>query len=70
MTKTLDPKLLDRLVCPLTRQALVYDKERHELISRAAKLAYPVRDGIPILLIDEARQLDDRESVSVIPVAP
>lgn len=70
MTKTLDPKLLDLLVCPMTRQSLVYDKDRNELISRAANLAYPVRDGIPILLIDEARQLDDRDSTFVSPATP
>ena len=70
MTKTLDPKLLELLVCPMTRQSLTYDKDRNELISRAANLAYPVRDGIPILLIDEARQLDDRDSTFVSPATP
>ena len=52
-------KLLDILVCPLTKGPLSYDAERQELVSRQAKLAYPIRDGIPILLIDEARKLDD-----------
>jgi uncharacterized protein YbaR (Trm112 family) len=55
----LDPKLLELLVCPLTRTTLEYDAERQELISRAAKRAYPIRDGIPIMLPDEARPLDD-----------
>ena len=55
----IDPKLLEILVCPLTRTTLEYDAERQELISRAAKLAYPIRDGIPIMLPDEARALDD-----------
>ena len=53
-----DPKLLEILVCPLTRDTLSYDAERQELISRAAKLAYPIRDGIPIMLPEEARRLD------------
>jgi uncharacterized protein YbaR (Trm112 family) len=52
-----DPKLLEVLVCPQTRTALRYDKERQELVSDAARLAYPVRDGVPIMLIDEAREL-------------
>jgi uncharacterized protein YbaR (Trm112 family) len=59
---TIDPKLLEILVCPLTKGPLVYDRERQELISKQAGLAYPVRDGIPIMLVDEARQLDDAES--------
>jgi uncharacterized protein YbaR (Trm112 family) len=54
----LDPKLLEILVCPLTKTPLSYDAERQELISRAAGLAYPIRDGIPIMLPDEARKLD------------
>jgi len=53
-----DPKLLELLVCPVTKGPLDYDAVRQELISRAAKLAYPVRDGIPIMLADEARKLD------------
>lgn len=52
-----DPKLLEVLVCPQTRTQLKYDREKRELISEAARLAYPVRDGVPILLIDEAREL-------------
>ena len=55
----IDPKLLEILVCPLTKTTLEYDAERQELISRAAKRAYPIRDGIPIMLPDEARLLDD-----------
>lgn len=55
----IDPRLLEILVCPLTKTTLEYDAERQELISRAAKLAYPIRDGIPIMLADEARPLDD-----------
>ncbi|MGH2340881.1 Trm112 family protein [Segnochrobactraceae bacterium EtOH-i3] len=54
-----DPKLLELLVCPLTKTTLVYDAEKQELISRAAKLAFPIRDGIPIMLPDEARPLED-----------
>jgi uncharacterized protein YbaR (Trm112 family) len=56
--RRLDPKLLEILVCPLTKTSLDYDAERQELISRAAGLAYPIRDGIPIMLPDEARKLD------------
>ena len=55
----LDPKLLEILVCPLTRTTLEYDAGRQELVSRVAKLAYPIRDGIPIMLPDEARRLED-----------
>lgn len=53
-----DPRMLEALVCPQTHAMLTYDPARQELISRAAHLAYPVRGGIPILLIDEARQID------------
>ena len=56
--RRLDPKLLEILVCPLTKTPLDYDRERQELISRAAGLAYPIRDGIPIMLPEEARKLD------------
>ncbi len=56
-----DPKLLEILVCPLTKSVLEYNAQAGELISRAARLAYPVRDGIPIMLPDEARQLRDDE---------
>ncbi len=54
-----DPKLLEILVCPVTKAPLEYDAEAQELISRQAGLAYPIRDGIPIMLADEARQIDD-----------
>jgi uncharacterized protein YbaR (Trm112 family) len=54
-----DPRLLEVLVCPVTRGALDYDRERGELISRSAKLAYPIRDGVPIMLAEEARPLDE-----------
>jgi uncharacterized protein YbaR (Trm112 family) len=53
-----DPKLLEILVCPVTKSTLEYDSEKQELVSRAAKLAYPIRDGIPIMLPEEARRLD------------
>ena len=53
-----DPKLLEILVCPLTKGTLEYDAEKQELISRSAKLAYPIRDGIPIMLPDEARPIE------------
>lgn len=55
----MDHRLLDILVCPLTKGALVYDRTRQELVSRAAGLAYPIRDGIPVMLESEARRLDD-----------
>jgi uncharacterized protein YbaR (Trm112 family) len=55
---TVDPKLLEILVCPLTKGPLEFDTEKQELISRKAKLAYPIRDGIPIMLPEEARRLD------------
>jgi uncharacterized protein len=59
--RTVDPKLLEILVCPVSKQALEYDEDRQELVSRAARLAYPVRDGIPIMLAEEARPLGDDE---------
>jgi uncharacterized protein YbaR (Trm112 family) len=54
----LDPKLLEILVCPVTKGPLTFDKENNELISKSAKLAYPVQDGVPVLLEDQARELD------------
>lgn len=54
----IDPRLLEILVCPLTKGPLVYDEEAQELISERAGLAYPIRDGIPIMLVDEARRVD------------
>ena len=56
-----DPRLLEVLVCPLTHGPLDYDRERGELVSRAAKLAYPVRDGVPVMLPEEARSLEEGE---------
>jgi uncharacterized protein YbaR (Trm112 family) len=56
----IDPKLLEILVCPVTKGPLEYDRVARELVSRKAGLAYPVRDGIPIMLPDEARRLDER----------
>jgi hypothetical protein len=56
-----DPKLLEILVCPVTKGPLIWDKEKQELISRSARLAYPVKDGIPVLLEDEARRLEQHE---------
>ena len=56
-----DARLLEILVCPRTKTSLIYDEARQELISRAARLAFPIRDGIPIMLEEEARQLDDDE---------
>jgi uncharacterized protein YbaR (Trm112 family) len=56
-----DSKLLELLVCPVTKGPLTYDKERQELISKSARLAYPVRDGIPIMLEEEARKLSPSE---------
>jgi uncharacterized protein len=54
----IDPKLLELLVCPVTKGPLEYDAVRKELVSRSAKLAYPIRDGIPIMLADEARKVE------------
>jgi uncharacterized protein len=54
-----DPKLLDLLVCPLTKGTLSLDRERNELVSEGARLAYPIRDGIPIMLVSEARKIED-----------
>lgn len=57
----MDPKLLDLLVCPVTKAPLVHDRVRNELLSQAAGLAYPIRDGIPVLIEDEARRLGPEE---------
>ena len=56
---TVDRKMLETLVCPITRNTLVYNREAQELVSKAAGLAFPIRNGIPVMLVDEARQLDD-----------
>jgi len=55
----IDPKLLEILVCPVTKGPLTYDREKQELVSRLAGLAYPIRDGVPIMLVSEARKLED-----------
>ena len=60
-TQAIDPKLLEILVCPLTKSTLEYDRAKQELVSRQAKLAYPIRDGIPIMLPEEARKLNESE---------
>lgn len=59
MTQDIDPRLLDILICPVSRQPLRYDAKAQELISDAAGLAYPIRAGVPIMIADEARQLED-----------
>jgi uncharacterized protein len=61
----LDPRLLEILVCPLTKAPLAYDRAAQELISVEAGLAYPIRDGIPIMLVDEARALNDAEKAKL-----
>jgi uncharacterized protein YbaR (Trm112 family) len=58
----MDAKLLEILVCPVTKGPLVHDRERSELVSASARLAYPIRDGIPVLLEDEARKLTPEEA--------
>ena len=58
MTKEIDPKLLEILVCPITKETLIWDKDNQELISKKAGLAYKVKDGIPIMLVDEARKIN------------
>jgi hypothetical protein len=57
----IDPRLLEILVCPVTRTRLEYDRDAQELISRAARLAYPIRDGVPVMLVDDARVIEDSE---------
>lgn len=59
--RSIDPKLLEILVCPVTKSTLRYDAARQELVSLAARLAYPIRDGIPVMIADEARELQDGE---------
>jgi uncharacterized protein len=66
----MDPKLLELLVCPVTKGHLDFNRERQELISRSARLAYPIRDGIPILLENEARTLSDDELEQLPPRTP
>ena len=62
-----DPRLLELLVCPITKASLVYDEARQELVSRSARLAYPIRRGVPHLVPSEARSLDDEQAVSPAP---
>jgi uncharacterized protein len=61
LSRDVDPRLLAILVCPLTKAPLTYDREKRELVSKAAGLAYPVRDGVPVMVIEEARELDEDE---------
>ena len=61
LSADVDPRLLEILVCPVSRSALHYDRAKAELISRTARLAYPIRDGVPIMLPEEARELGERE---------
>ncbi len=58
----MDRRLLDILVCPVTKGPLIYDKQKQELISKSARLAYPIRDGIPVMLEDEARVISQEEA--------
>ena len=60
-TPPVDPRLLEILVCPVTRGPLEYDRDKGELISRGARLAYPIRDGVPIMLAEEAREMAEGE---------
>lgn len=66
----MDPRLIELLVCPVTKGPLDYDRERQELLSRSARLAYPIRDGIPVLLEEEARTLGDEELERLPPRIP
>ncbi len=61
----IDPRLLEILVCPQTKGPLIYDREQNELLSKKARLAYPIRDGVPIMLADEARRLSDEEAAKL-----
>ena len=58
----MDPKLLEMLVCPVTKGPLIYDRDKQELISKSARLAYPIKDGIPVMLEEEARKLTPEEA--------
>ena len=66
----IDPRLLELLVCPVTKGPLHYDRARQELVSERARLAFPIRDGIPIMLVDEARSLDEDAAALLPPAAP
>jgi len=61
MSEDVDPRLLEILVCPVSRGPLTYDRAKAELVSKSARLAYPIRDGVPIMLPEEARELGERE---------
>ncbi len=61
LTAEVDPRLLEVLVCPVTRGPLTYDRTKSELVSKSARLAYPIRDGVPVMLPEDARALDDGE---------
>ncbi|MHA7873603.1 MAG: Trm112 family protein [Hyphococcus sp.] len=63
--EAIDPRLLEILVCPQTRGPLTYDRENSELVSKKAMLAYPIRDGVPIMLADEARRITDEEAAKL-----
>lgn len=63
--RPMDPKLLEILVCPLTKGPLIYDKAKQELVSKSARLAYPIRDDIPVMLEEEARKLTPEEAESL-----
>ncbi|MFM2398696.1 MAG: hypothetical protein RL341_853 [Pseudomonadota bacterium] len=65
----MDPKLLELLVCPVTKGPLTYDREKQELVSKSARLAYPVRDGIPVMLVSEARHIEGGPSVAMPPAS-
>jgi uncharacterized protein YbaR (Trm112 family) len=66
----MDKKLLDILVCPVTKGPLIYDKDKQELLSRAARVAYPIRDGIPVMLEEEARRISEEEYDKLKPKTP
>lgn len=68
--RPVDPKLLEILACPVTKRPLSYDRARQELVSPAARLAFPIRNGVPIMLIDEARRLDDEPPAPALGGAP
>ncbi len=61
LDREIDPRLLEVLICPASREPLTFDRDRNELVSKKARLAYPIRNGVPIMLVDEARDLDDAE---------
>lgn len=62
--REIDPRLLSLLACPVTKRPLVYDRDRQELVSASARLAFPIRDGVPVLTLDAARHLDDEPNAA------